>query len=295
MYLIIKFIIFLLIAGCNPALAQMVQGQDVLPSTNSQIDTTVLNNQLRQDQNAINAIGGYFNSNQQLNPASGGTGTNITTFPNGSLLVYSAANVGIGTINPGTSGQVLTSQGAGVNPIFANTINSFVPNNIQVFTTSGTWVRPANINQVYVKVAGAGATGGNSATAVGGGGGGGGYSEGISGVSGNITVGIGTINSFQGNVIIQATSGTTGTNASGSTPGTGGGGGIGTGGSINITGGIGYVGGLSGSQGGQGGSNLLCGAPGQPGAGTGHNGGTYGCGGGGGGGTGDAGAVIVYY
>lgn len=112
----------LLLSGCHelPAMAQQVVTQDTLPNTGTPDSTAILNNNLRMQQNAINAIGGYFNSNGNLLPANGGTGTNISTFPNGSLLVYDASNVGIGTINPGTSGQILASQGAGLPPTFSS-------------------------------------------------------------------------------------------------------------------------------------------------------------------------------
>lgn len=69
--------------------------------------------------NAINSIGGYFNSSGYLTEANGGTGTNLSAVPNGSILVQNTANVGIGTFGQGTSGQFVTSQGAGVNPTWS--------------------------------------------------------------------------------------------------------------------------------------------------------------------------------
>lgn len=118
--MVINIYIFAFILICTPALAQQVQvSRDELPNTNSTDSTAVLNNVLRQNQNAINSIGGYFNSNEYLKEANGGTGANLSTAPNGSLFVQDGTNVGIGTINPGTSGQYLKSQGAAVAPIFA--------------------------------------------------------------------------------------------------------------------------------------------------------------------------------
>jgi hypothetical protein len=68
-----------------------------------------------------------------------------------------------------------------------------VPNKMQAFTASGTWTRPAGVNNVYVKVWGAGGGGGGSGNITGaaGGGGGGGYCEAYIAVTGNVTVTIG--------------------------------------------------------------------------------------------------------
>lgn len=123
-------LILMLFSGCQGAWAQQVQTTlDVLPNTNSADSTAVLNNQLRQNQNAINAIGGYFNNNNYLTPANGGTGTNLTTVTNGSILVWDAGNVGIGTFNPGISGQYLQSQGIGVFPKYVNITYSGIVGN----------------------------------------------------------------------------------------------------------------------------------------------------------------------
>lgn len=114
------FIMLLLLASsCRPAIAQQVDARDVLPNLDTAESTAIVNNQLRLNQNAINAIGGYFNSNGYLQPSSGGTGTNISTFPNGALLVYNSSNVGIGTFGQAASGLFVQSQGIGSNPTWA--------------------------------------------------------------------------------------------------------------------------------------------------------------------------------
>ena len=180
-------------------------------------------------------------------------------------------------------------------------ISGFVPNNIQVFTSSGTWTKPVGVSNVYVKVIGAGGNGAHGgSTQAGAGGGGGGYSEGIIAVSGNVTVTIGSTNSFAGNTTIQATSGGYGSSSAGGTGGTG------SNGTINLTGSNGGGGGsLNSLSGGNGGGTPMGNGGGGGSAGvSGANGGSYGGGGGGGyssnlgggsGGTGDPGAVIVYY
>lgn len=131
--------------------------------------------------------------------------------------------------------------GAGVIPS-ANLPNfGFVPNNIQIFTSSGTWTQPAGVTKVYVKVWGSGGGGSNSpgnSSLIGGGAGG--YSEGIIAVTGNVTVTVGAAgtptsdgatSSFAGTTTIQATGGT---NAGAA--------GTGSNGTINLTGTPGIIG-----------------------------------------------------
>jgi hypothetical protein len=105
----------------------------------------------------------------------------------------------------------------------SNTGSGFVPNNIQVFTSSGTWIQPAGATNVYVKLWGPGGTGSSTYNNKGGGGGGE-YTEAPCAVSGNVTVTIGTPGSdtsFAGTVTLSAKTGANGT-ASGGAGGTGG-------------------------------------------------------------------------
>lgn len=155
-------------------------------------------------------------------------------------------------------------------------------NNVQPFTQNGTWIKPSNVNRVYVKVWGCGGNG------YGYGGGGGGYSEGWISVSGDVNVIVASggsegLSSFVGNTTIQATCGIMG--------GTGG---VGAGGVVNLSGAQSARLGEAGSGGGS------------PFGGAGGGGGGPGCipgGGGGGGGGGGypssgggaSGLVIVYY
>ena len=105
----------LLFTGC--VYAQQVSGVDVLPDTNSADSTAVLNNTLRLNQNAINTIGGYFNTNNALSPASGGTGLNLSSHTTGALW-YDDGTTFFKQLADSTSGYVLTANGAGVAPSY---------------------------------------------------------------------------------------------------------------------------------------------------------------------------------
>jgi len=173
--------------------------------------------------------------------------------------------------------------------------------NIQVFTSSGTFIKPSGIDKVFVEVIGGGGGGGNGGTGSGGGGGGGGgYSAKICSITGNVSVTIGAGGSGGGNSGGTSSFGSfcsASGGSGGSSGGSGGDGGSGSNGDINCGGNDGAIGdsdipGNGGSShyggGGRGRTGVNGGAPGK----------NYGGGGGGGyggyaGGSGASGVVIV--
>ncbi|HUT28367.1 MAG TPA: hypothetical protein VMX13_01140 [Sedimentisphaerales bacterium] len=207
-----------------------------------------------------------------------GDGSGLTNLPTGSgedsdwtisdSNMYSAVsgNVGIGSSTPVEKLDVIgniavsgTVDGVDISAHVAD-VNAHhsqgIPQNIQAFITSGTWIKPANVSTVYVKVWGGGGGGASGEDGhVGASGAGGGYAEGLISVSGdmNVTVGSGGIgggtggapgsgtngntSSFAGDTIIQATGGTGATyDPAGGYAGPGG---VGSGGAINLSGGPG--------------------------------------------------------
>jgi len=195
------------------------------------------------------------------------------------------------------------------------TVGSGIPQNVQVFATTGTstWTKPAGVSTVYVQVWGAGG-GGKTGTnnAANGGGGGGGYSAGLVSVIENVTVTVGAgggagaaggSSSFAGVTTLTGNGGAAGTAS-------GGAGGTGTLGTINLPGAAGTAGdAIDGCSGGNGGGSPFGGAGGGGGPGGNAGGGNIagasgtlpGGGGGGGsdatgtGGSGANGLVIVSY
>lgn len=173
---------------------------------------------------------------------------------------------------------------------------SGVPNGMAVFTSSGTWTRPAGVSRVHVRLWGGGGGGGGNATnnTAGAGGGGGGFCEGIIAVTGNVSVTVGS-----GGATSISGQGGTGGNSSflsltayggvGGNLSSSGLGGSASGGSLNVAGQNGYgAGGGNAALGGGSGyvSGYLNWAGTLPGGG---GGGGYG------GGAGGSGVVIVYY
>jgi hypothetical protein len=206
----------------------------------------------------------------------------------------------------GTAAYVNTGASSGDVPLIGTT--GYLLKSVQIFTSSGVWTKPANINAVMVKLVGGGGSGGNS-TSGGTGGGGGGYSEkfitsGL-GATETITVGLGGTAATNGNngntggttsfgAHCSATGGSGGKTSNGVGTGTGG---TGSGGSINIQGSSGGLS-ISSSLGGDGGGSQLSGrTSGAIGSNAG-NGILYGGGSGGAnggiGGAGAAGVIIVY-
>lgn len=200
----------------------------------------------------------------------------------------------------GTSGQVLTSNGAGALPTFQTGGGTGRLLKITSFTTSGTWTKSGSTTQVLAVVVGGGGGGGSSA----GGGGGGGYSEAFvtsPGSTESVTVGSGGA----GGVAVGGDGGAGGASSFGSwdtgnggaggvvTSSAGGAGGTGSGGDVNISGQHGGAtsGGSSGKAFGAGGLGVA--------TGTGRDGALYGGGGSASvstntGGVGAAGIVVVY-
>lgn len=143
------------------------------------------------------------------------------------------------SIDPGTSGQVLTSNGPSALPSFQAV--SVGLGGMQVFTSSGTFTKPAGVTKVLVELVGGGGGGYNLGGK--GGGGGGGYAKKLCTITGNVTITVGTggatgaPGSAGGTTSFGSDFSATGGGAGGN--GSGGAGGSGSGGDLNFAGGAG--------------------------------------------------------
>jgi hypothetical protein len=152
---------------------------------------------------AANSAGNYANAAFLVANTSANVNTtqntNISFAWNHANAAFNVANSSI-TTNPGTTGNVLTSNGNNwISQAAAAGGGDYI---MQVFTTPGTWTKPAGLKAVKV-------------TVIGGGGGG---------------LGVGGTSSFGSPAFLSATGGAT----SSTTPSTGG---SGSGGQINVSGG----------------------------------------------------------
>lgn len=217
---------------------------------------------LSQLANYVNSSGKLDAANGLVNAtpvANGGTGAASTT----AYAVQCGGTTSTGAhqaiASVGTTGQILTSNGAAALPTFQAPASSGFTN-IAVYTSSGNWSVPSGVTKAKVTVIGGGGGGGyyNLGGLNSGGGGGGTAIEYVTGLSGTISV---TVGAGGAKGTTGATGGTSsfgsycsasgGTGGENSQFGEGQGvGGVGSGGSINFTGGFGAV---------TNGSNVSCG------------------------------------
>jgi len=183
----------------------------------------------------------------------------ISSQARGDILYFNGTNWT--RLPKGTDGQYLK---IGANDPAWASVGGGGYTNMQVFTSGGTWTKPAGVSSVFVKVIGGGGGSGGikyvapATYGATGGGGGGGYSEGIVAVSGNVTVtvgaggtagadsggtgGTGGTSSFAGDSTLSATGGVGSAGRTTTGAGAGGAGGDGSGGTLNISGDAGRAG-----------------------------------------------------
>ncbi len=142
--------LFLAVNLATSGLAQVQVTQDVLPDTTSADSTAILNNNLRQNQNAINTIGAYFGTNGALQVSAGGTGGSTFT----GILYGNGQNPFTTIALSADATQFLNGNGAFSTPVY--------PTHFQLFTASGTFTAPTNVTVVYLTGCGAGGGGGSS-------------------------------------------------------------------------------------------------------------------------------------
>lgn len=199
--------------------------------------------------------------------------TNIATQNTTQYSVLAGgASDGVTSLPLGSTGQFLTSQGAGAYPIWTTGGGGgggigFAQVNVQVFTSSGTYVPSANMLYCIVELVGGGGAGGGSASGTatgrsGGGGGSGAYSRKLLssssiGSSQTVTIGAGGtgVSSSSGNNGASSSFGSLINCAGGSGGqtgffGPGGSGGIASGGDVNVNGNAGVTGTIDNGSGG---------------------------------------------
>jgi hypothetical protein len=291
-------------------MANIVTIPNTFADKSGSIALALLDNNFSTLANAVNGIGNGTTSFSNVS-ITGGTVTNATVSGLAADILVSDGGTGVGTITanavvlgngtgaiktvtPGTSGNVLSSDGT---VWISQAVATSGFTNINVFTSNATFTIPAGVTKIKVTVVGGGG-GGNSGNA-GGGGGGGAAIKIITGLTpgANVTVTVGSggaASTAGGNssfgAYCSATGGSPGANPNG------GAGGLGSGGDLNIGGqGGGGGGATNATYVGTGGSSILGGGGyGNINAGSGA-GRPYGGGGGGTGSLGAAGVVIVEY
>lgn len=216
----------------------------------------------------------WTTATRPASPSAGQTGFNTTT---GQMETYDGTSwtVAVNPTSQGTSGQVLTSAGAGAAPTWGSASGALI-RAPQILISGTSYTPPAGCTSIYVEAVGGGGGGGGASTAslaAGAGGGSGGYSAkyftvtgntppytyaigaGGSGGVGNATGSTGGSTTFTvGATTITANGGTggTGSNSGTGSQGRGGSGGTASGGDLNVKGNPGSirVGGAGGSGGG---------------------------------------------